>query len=519
VTTVSPPHASARAGAGIAGGAARFGREQRPSLLVGGLVAAFLVAVAVRTPWADDLMLHLAVLQRLTADPLHPGNPVIDTGGSSVYYSPYMLALALPGKLTGLSAYSLYKLAAVVNVGLLLSGLYRFVRTVSRAPWAPPLALIGLLFWWGTTAVAWSGFLSLVSLGDTEAYPSTIATALALHVWAWLNDGGRTLRSPRRMLGVGVLFALVLLIHQFTGLSAVIGCAAILLAQHRIVVSRAALKSLGIGLLACAVVIAVWPYYHLWSVNQGELDLLDPVHKALYGHVDTWYGMGLVLGLVALALRFRRRPTDVLVLMFLGLGAVVGYGWVTHHWSYGRSWPMLLLVAQVATAVAVAESRPGRVRWAWSVPVALCTALGVWTQCGAVLFLVPNSLQHTVSSALGSRGWIESIPHLDELVRYFTPNAVVAAENQLGQFEVAAHGSYNVTSPWYLPEIPRPVQAERDAAESEIFAPATSAAERASLLREYDVTWVLLTPGQQLPDGFPATLTAQQYGYRLYRVD
>jgi hypothetical protein len=133
VTTVSPPHASARAGAGIAGGAARFGREQRPSVLVGGLVAAFLVAVAVRTPWADDLMLHLAVLQRLTSDPLHPGNPVIDSGGSSVYYSPYMLALALPGKLTGLSAYSLYKLAAVVNVGLLLSGLYRFVRTVSRA--------------------------------------------------------------------------------------------------------------------------------------------------------------------------------------------------------------------------------------------------------------------------------------------------------------------------------------------------------------------------------------------------
>ena len=519
MTTVSPPHAPARAVAGISGGARQFGREQRPSVIVGGLVAAFLVAVAVRLPWADDLMLHLAVLNRLMENPLHPGNPVIDTGGGSIYYSPYMLALALPGKLIGLGAYSLYKLAAVVNVGLLLTGLYRFVRTVSRARWAPPLALIGMLFWWGTTELVWSGFLSLVSLGDTEAYPSTLATALTLHVWALLNDGGRTLRSTRRMLGVGVLLGLILLIHQFTGLSAVIGCAAILLAQQRIVRSRAAVKPLVVGLLACAAVIAAWPYYHLWSVSQGELNLLDPVHKALYSNAGHWYGMGLAVGFVALAFRWWHKRTDVLVLIFLGLGAVVGYGWLTHHWSYGRSWPMAMLVAQVALAVAVAESRPGRVRWAWTVPTALLTAIGVWAQCGALLFLVPNSLLVRAGSALGSHGWVETIPHIDELDRYFAPGDVVAASGQLGQFEVAAHGSYNLTSPWYLPEIPRSVQAARDTADSEIFSPGTSPAELSALLEQYDVSWVLLTPGQQLPSGFPATFTAQQFGYRIYRVD
>jgi alpha-1,6-mannosyltransferase len=152
------------------------------------------------------------------------------------------------------------------------------------------------------------------------------------------------------------------------------------------------------------------------------------------------------------------------------------------------------------------------------VPVALCTAIGVWTQCGVVLFLVPNSVEHTVSSALGRYGWVESIPHIDALDQYFTHDAVVAADGQLGQFEVAGHGSYNVTSPWYLPEIPRPEQAARDTAESEIFAPTTTAAERTALLARYDVTLVLLTPGQPLPSGLPATLEAQQDGYRLYRV-
>ena len=519
MTTLSTPHAPTQAKARLTDRAARFAREQRPSVIVGGLVTAFLVAVAVRLPWADDLMLHLAVLQRLMGDPLHPGNPVIDISGSSIYYSPYMFVLAMLGKVTGLSAYSLYKLSAVVNVGLLLSGLYRFVRTLSAARWAPPLALIGMLFWWGTSVIAWSGFMSLISLGDTEAYPSTLATALTLHLWAWLNDGGRTLRSPRRTLGVGALLGVILLVHQFTGLSAVVGCAAILVSQHRIVRTGAALKSLALGLAACAVVVVIWPYYHLWSVSQGQLDLLDPVHKALYAHMYRWYGMGIALGVVALALRWWRNKTDVLALMFVGIGAVVAYGWVTHHWSYGRSWPMTMLVAQIGVAVAVAEAKPGLIRWSWTVPVALFTAIGVYTQYGALLFLVPNSMQTKVSKALGTHGWIENIPHIDKLDEYFKPDEVVAATGQLGQYEVAAHGSYGVTSPWYLPEIPRPVQAARNTAVAEIFSSTTPEATRVALLKQYDVTWVLLIPGQQLASGFPAELTARESGYRLYRVD
>lgn len=472
-------------------------REQWPSLVVGGLVLAYFVTVAVSLPWADDLMLHLAVLRRLIRDPLHPGNPVIDTGGSSIYYSPYMLVLALPGKAFGLSAYTLYKLAAVVNVTLLLTGLYRFVRTLSQARWAPPLALIGMLFWWGTKVVTFSGFLSFISFGDTLAYPSTLATALTLHLWAWLNESGRVLRSPRRSVGIGVLLGLILLIHQFTGLSAIVGCAAILVANHRIVRTQLALTSLAGGLVACAVAVAVWPYYHLWSVSQGQLDVLDPIHHALYSHLQKRYAIGIVLGVVALGLRWWRNKTDVLALMFIGIGAVVAYGDVSHHWSYGRSWPMVMLLAQVAVAIAVAEAVRGWQRWAWAVPVLVATALGAATQFG---------------------GNFENIAQLDKLDKYFTPTTVVAASTQYAQYEVAAHGSYGVTAPWYLPEIPRTTQSERNAAERAIFASQTSASERVALLRRYDVTWVLLAPGQSLPSGLPARFTAEDSGYRLYKV-
>jgi hypothetical protein len=474
-----------------------FAREQRPSLIVGGAVLLFFAVVAVRLPWADDLMLHMAVLRRLMLDPLHPGNPVIAVGGSSIYYSPFMVVLALLGKVFGLSAYTMLKLGAVVNITLLVTGVYRFVRSLSQARWAPPLALIGLLFWWGTKVIAFSGFLSLISVGDTEAYPSTLATALTLHVWAWLNDGGRTLRSPRRAIGIGVLFGLILLIHQFTGLSAIVGAAAILVSQHRIVRTKAVAISSALGLAACAVVVAIWPYYHLWSVNQGELDALDPIHRALYAEVVTWYGMGFVLGLVALGLRWWRNRTDVLALMFVGLGAVVAYGKVTEHWSYGRSWPMLMLAAQFAVAIAVAEAKSVRARWTWGVPVALATVVGGWTQFS---------------------GGFENLPHLDTLDRYFTSNTVVAASAQDAMYEAAAHGSYNITAPWYLPEIPRAVQNERNAAVKAIFAAHTPAATRMSLLAKYDVTWVLLEPHQPLPGGLSARLTAHESGYRLYQV-
>ncbi len=94
---------------------------------------------------------------------------------------------------------------------------------------------------------------------------------------------------------------MILLIHQFTGMSAVVGCAAILVSRHRDIRRELSVRrgttALAAGLVACIAVIAVWPYYHLWEVNQGQLDVLDPVHRALYKDAFAWYGPGLILGL------------------------------------------------------------------------------------------------------------------------------------------------------------------------------------------------------------------------------
>ncbi|WP_212526824.1 hypothetical protein [Actinospica durhamensis] len=478
------------------------------------LLTGLLLAVMRPMPWGDDLTLHIAVLRRLLANPLHPGNPVVQMGGGSAYYSPYTVLLALLGKPFGLGPIALYRFAMLANGLLLMSGLYRFIRTLSQARWAPPLALIGMLLWWGTTAITFSGYLSLDSFCDCAAYPSTIGTALALHLWAGLNKG--TLR-PRRLAGLGALLGVLLLVHQFTGISATVGCAAILVSRHRELRERAALRGVALALAVCAVVIAIWPYYHLWSVGGGQLHLLDPIHHVLYTHIDTWY-LYATPGLLALALRLRRNRTDPLVLMFAGVAAVVVLGWLSGHWSFGRSWPMVMFTAQAAVAIHVAELPRGRVRTAWMAPVALATAMGLWAQTGILLAAMPTAVRNEAVKVIGQHAGLEQLPHAAWLDGYLKPSDVVLADIPLAQSEVAAHGAYNVSSPWYLPEITESQDEVRASAMKALLSPNTTAAARTALISRYHVTWVLLLSDETLPAGFPAQQVAAADTFVLYRV-
>jgi len=250
-------------------GLSGFARAEAPSLVVGGIVAVYGLIVSLRLPWESDFALHMAVLERLLANPLHPGDPVLAVGGTSAYYTPYTVALMLIGKATGASALPLYKFAGIITTGLLLTGLFRFVRSLTSARWAPPLALLGLLFWWGTTVIAWSGFLSLVSFADTIAYPSTFATALTLHLWASL--AAKPLRM-RRAIGLGFLLGIIAVVHQFTAIGTLIGVLACLIGRRKSLLNRSALYALGVGAAVCLLVVVAWPYYHLWNVTQTDIE-------------------------------------------------------------------------------------------------------------------------------------------------------------------------------------------------------------------------------------------------------
>lgn len=156
------------------------------------LVPLLMLLAVVRLPWAGDLGIHAATVQRLRHSLLDPGNPLVDADTPSPYYSPWMLVLGAVARLTGLPVFVVLRIGAVVGLGLLFTGVWRYVRTLSAHRAAPALAILSLVFLWGPDLLNWSGFLGLNSLALTVAYPSVFALGLSFHFWAWLTAALRT---------------------------------------------------------------------------------------------------------------------------------------------------------------------------------------------------------------------------------------------------------------------------------------------------------------------------------------
>ncbi|MEV6671642.1 hypothetical protein [Streptomyces sp. NPDC051162] len=461
------------------------------------LLAALLLLMVVRLPWSGDLGMHAAVLERLRADPLHPGNPLVRADTPSPYYSPWTVLLALAASVTGWGTFTVLRLGGLAGLVLLGTGIAAFVRTFTRAWAAVPLALLCVLFLDGVRLFAWSGFPGLVSLSLTLAYPSTLALGLAFHLWALLRGslagGGR---GPARFLALGLLLACVLLVHQFTGAVAVLGAAAVLLgARPR---PRAAVwVRVGAAAALAVVVLACWPYYSFFSLpGAGGL---DDIHRPLYDHLTTKFGLA-ALGVPALAARWRRDRRDPLVIFF-GLGLLVfAAGGLTGHQAWGRILPAALLPAQLALATEIADGAGRRLRAALVPLTAAALLAGAWTQAGALSYVLrpaalPPPLRRVHTIAL----W----PRFDWAARAMPWDATVMTDNYYALRTIPAYGPYTVT-PAYPDVFLRDERHRRDATRR-YFSPDASRAERLGILREFGARWVLQRDGGPgLPPDDPA---------------
>ncbi|MFJ4552498.1 hypothetical protein ACIP4X_25370 [Streptomyces sp. NPDC088817] len=442
-------------------------------------LVALLLLVVVRLPWAGDLGMHAATIQRLRHSLFHPGNPLVDVDTPSPYYSPWMVLLGCVARAGGLSVFVVLRLAALTGLTLLATGVWRYVRTLSAHRAAPALAALSLVLLWGTELINWSGFLSLNSLALTVSYPSVFALGLAFHYWAWLTRALRVAAGWGVWLGLGVLWALILLCHQFTGVVATLGGLAAVLAARP---PRALWPRLGAGAALGLLVLWLWPYYDFFALFSAGGDL-EEVHRALYEQFLGRYWLAL-LGVAALVLRWRRDRRDPLVVFFL-LGALMcAAGFATGHYAWGRTLPAALVPAQLAAALEVVRGGPRtvRIRWAWVLGGAL--AVGAWTQAGVLGYVFGREALPDVLSAGYTRTW-DGYYWITPYVKY---GDVVMARDLPSRL-IPAYGPYTV-APGY-PDFFLPDESRREWAVRLYYTRRTPEGVRREILRTYDVRWVV----------------------------
>ncbi|WND37248.1 hypothetical protein RI578_24490 [Streptomyces sp. BB1-1-1] len=443
---------------------------------VAALVLLLLLLLAVvRLPWAGDLGIHAATVERLRHSLLDPGNPLVDADTPSPYYSPWTVLLGYVAKATGFSVFVVLRLGALVGLGVLVTGVWRYVRVLSARPAAPPLALLSLVLLWGTAQFSWSGFLGLHSLALTVAYPSVLALGLAFHLWAWLSWA----QGWGARLGCGVLWAVILLVHQFSGVVASLGALAVACSART---GWRAPGRLAVGLALGTVVLWVWPYYDFFALL-GAGDGMNAVHRSLYRDLPGRYWLVLV-GVAALGVRWWRDRRDVLVLFFV-LGAVVfAAGGVSGHWSWGRVLPAALIPAQLAVALEVVEAGRRAVRAGWACVLGAALVVGVWAQAGTLGYVVDRGLLPGVVEAKYREPWTG--------YHWITPwvgYGDVVMARKFPSRQIPAYGSYTV-APGY-PDFFLRDEGERVAAARTYFSKGAAGGVRRAIVREYGVRWVV----------------------------
>lgn len=488
------------------------------------------VGVAVQHTWTTDFLLHVGTVQALSRDLLSPPDPMTGTGSGSPYYSPLIWLLAATVRLTGASPTAVFGVLAVLNTGLLVWAFRRFCRWFTTSSAGTAVALLATLFLWGVRPPVWSGFLSLRSLAESVAYPSTTAFGLMLLALDRLLHYRRH-RDLGSLVAFGLLGAAITLVHSFTAANTAVGALAVLLAAgprwRRADLLRLVLVGAGAFLL-----VAVWPFATIGQLFTGAPEFVE-IHRQLgEGMLDPTqlscaYGL---LGLVPLALRFREQRRDPLVLMLALAVMVLAVGFAGQYHLL-RVMPLAMLALHVAFGAFVAgavarygaeRAEPGRAappagRRALAGLAALVFLAGLAvdiTPLNGFIGAVPTRILPASLRAQTKTPSLSGPSHRYDLItRYAPAGATVLTDRRTADRHLNWLGYFTVNPGW-----PDPWLGDEDARAADrarFRAAGTTAAERGELAARWGADCVLITAtpavtGPEAVGGYRRVRTGKQ---------
>ncbi|HSL82547.1 MAG TPA: hypothetical protein VLF66_07200, partial [Thermoanaerobaculia bacterium] len=126
------------------------GRPELVYLVVCAVLSLLLGIQTAHHRWGADFWEHAAVVHDLAEDPADPGHPMLPVDAPHEFAVPSAVLAAAIVAGAGVGVFDAMVVLAALNLGLLLGGVWLFVRTFCpRSRWTPLLALGLALFLWG----------------------------------------------------------------------------------------------------------------------------------------------------------------------------------------------------------------------------------------------------------------------------------------------------------------------------------------------------------------------------------
>lgn len=524
--------------------------RREPYLGFAVIMVVLLCYFVISQPWNVDLGMHLATIVRWRADLSDPRNPLLDVPGPSPYYTPYMLCWVLLSLAFDWSQFTVLKIAAGLNVVLLLIGFRVFAGCFTRSTAAMTIGWLAMLLVWGVQPTMWSGLYPLGTLLVSLPFPSTFATGCALILMGLVRGAAVRSQLPtlRRLLVIVILATMIILSHPFVAAATALGCVVLVAVPT---LTRRDPRRIGIwaGVAMITILLAAcWPWFRLTDLLAAPYGL-DELHSKLYQDWPLRYGL-LFGTLPALIMRAIRRPRDPLPVLAAVNLAVVIIGAASGHYSLGRMITWAAIPAQLTLGIELVGAirrlrrrysarrrrpRPSglptaRAAWRFSSTAlvllisAVTLVAGGWTQLGVARIYLPGAITRSWPAAVatpyalfGDYRWAADRMRSGE---------VVLSVDYFALRMLPAYGMYTVQPAYPDPLLPAALPVRRTVSYQFFDDDDTSWQRRAEIVDAYGVDWVIATPEEwHVPEQRPlAGVSYRQtaigpQGERLYRIE
>jgi hypothetical protein len=458
-------------------------RRLHPGLVVAAGIAVLMTSHVMNRQWGSDAEAHMAAIAEMAVRPWSPEEPFVGGHIASPYLNPWTLLWGLVSRAVGWSAPDVMVVSGLVNLFLILIGLWLFAKELGASDRTVTWTLGSVVVLWGISPWRWSGFINLNSLGFMLPYPS--GTAFALMLFAWVLTM-RLVRAPRVTMAfaLAIIMAFLALSHPFTAFNAAVGILALVVSGVR---SLRPIVVIGLAGGVALLLSLAWPYYSLVDMA-GAGEAFDPLHATFYEPLAVLRLCLLVVALPLLVRRWRTSRRDPLVWLTILAAAVYLLGWVVGVDSLGRVIPLLVLGPQLAVAFALGQGLPSHSRlWRATALAALVVGLAACLP-GLTRSIPAVALSDSAKESLKFVDSPRAVPFVDVV----QPGATVLVQDGDLAAGWVARGVRVVAPPYAQPLI-KDSQARQSAVQA--FATAAESVQRATILR-YGVTWVLWNEAQ-----------------------